>query len=266
MKKALLLPALAAVAAFLIAALPAAAVTHGSLDGNAHPYVGLMVAKDASGTPLWRCSGTLISPTVFVTAGHCTEAPAATAEIWWDSDVQSNAAALGYPFTGESSGVVHQNPLYDGNDFSLWDVGVVTLNAPVTNLGYGQLPAENSLAGLKVNSKTTFTAVGYGLQRAFPDQGHSSVKDEELKIRMVAYPHLISVGWPQAPNSLILSDNAKTGGTCFGDSGGPNFLGDSNVVAGVTSFGKSWVCGGQGGVMRLDLPQMRNWVLSFVGP
>ncbi|HET7571832.1 MAG TPA: trypsin-like serine protease [Gaiellaceae bacterium] len=263
MKKTLLLLA-ALGAALLVFALPAGAITNGTLDGNGHPYVGLMVAKDASGTPLWRCTGTLISPTVFVTAGHCTEAPAATAEIWWDADVQSNAAALGYPFTGESRGTVHQNPLYDGNAFFLWDVGVVTLNAPVTNLGYGQLPAENSLGGLKVNSKTTFTSVGYGLQAAFPDQGHSSVKDSELKIREVAHPHLIQIGGPQQPNSLTLSNNANTGGTCFGDSGGPNFVGDSNVIAGVTSFGKNWTCGGQGGVMRLDLPEMRNWVLSFV--
>ena len=61
---------------------PAAAVTNGQLDGSAHPYVALMLAQDADGTPLWRCTGTLISPTVFLTAGHCTEAPAAHAEIF----------------------------------------------------------------------------------------------------------------------------------------------------------------------------------------
>jgi hypothetical protein len=261
MKKTLLL--LAVLGAALLVALPAGAITNGSLDGNAHPYVGLMVAKDASGTPLWRCTGTLVSPTVFVTAGHCTEAPAATAEIWWDSDVQSNAAALGYPFTGESSGTVHENPSWDPNAFWVWDVGVVTLDAPVTNLGYGALPAANSLSGLKVGSHTTFTTVGYGLQAAFPDQGHSSVKDSALKIRMVAHPQLIQIGNKQQPNSLVLSNNANTGGTCFGDSGGPTFLNGTNVVAAVTSFGKNWTCGGQGGVMRLDVPAMRDWVLSF---
>jgi V8-like Glu-specific endopeptidase len=264
MKKRLLLLA-ALGTALLVGALPAGAITNGDLDGNAHPYVGLMVAKDASGAPLWRCSGTLISPTVFVTAGHCVEAPAATAEIWWDADVQSNQVALGYPTNGESHGTVHENPLWDPNAFWIWDVGVVTLNEPVTNLGYGQLPAANSLDGLKVNSKTTFTSVGYGLQRAFPDQGHSSVKDSAIKVRMVAHPHLIQIGKKQEPNSLVLSNNANTGGTCFGDSGGPNFLGDSNTIAGVTSFGKNPTCGGQGGVMRLDSPEMRNWILTF-GP
>jgi V8-like Glu-specific endopeptidase len=55
----------------------ASAVTDGELDGNRHPYVGLMVAQDAKGNPLWRCSGTLLNSTLFLTAGHCTEAPAA---------------------------------------------------------------------------------------------------------------------------------------------------------------------------------------------
>ena len=61
--------------------IPAAAVTDGELDGEGHPYVGLMVADDANGNPLFRCSGALIAPTVFLTAGHCTAAPAARATI-----------------------------------------------------------------------------------------------------------------------------------------------------------------------------------------
>ena len=71
MKKTLI--ALVAVLAAAVVALPASAITDGSPDGDAHPYVGLMVAQDADGDPLWRCSGTLISPTLFLTAGHCTE-------------------------------------------------------------------------------------------------------------------------------------------------------------------------------------------------
>ncbi len=66
----------------------ASAVTDGELDGERHPYVGLMVAQDEYGNPLWRCSGTLISPTIFLTAGHCTEDPAEHVEIWFDSDVK----------------------------------------------------------------------------------------------------------------------------------------------------------------------------------
>lgn len=91
MKKLTLL--VAALAALLVTVAPAGAVTDGELDGDGHPYVGLMVAQDAEGNPLWRCSGTLISPTLYLTAGHCTEAPAARAEIWFDADVESGADA-----------------------------------------------------------------------------------------------------------------------------------------------------------------------------
>ena len=81
MKRLLIL--LGVVVTVLALAVPVAAITRGGApDDGEHPYVGLMVADDADGNPLWRCSGTLISPTVFVTAGHCTEAPAARATIW----------------------------------------------------------------------------------------------------------------------------------------------------------------------------------------
>jgi secreted trypsin-like serine protease len=59
--------------------------------------------------------------------------------------------------------------------------------------------------------------------------------------------------------SLLLSNNASTGRTCFGDSGGPNFIGDSNVRAGVTSYGLNGNCVGTGGVYRLD----RSWTLEW---
>ena len=64
--------------------------------------------------------------------------------------------------------------------------------------------------------------------------------------------------------SMLLSNNANTGGTCFGDSGGPNFLGDSNVVAGVTSFGVNGNCAGTGGVFRMDRSWSLDWVSSFL--
>ncbi|OLS28611.1 MAG: hypothetical protein HeimC2_05570 [Candidatus Heimdallarchaeota archaeon LC_2] len=62
---------------------PGTAITYGDLDGDDHPYVGLMIA-DVNGNPAWRCSGTLISSTVFLTAGHCTEG-ADGARVWFDS-------------------------------------------------------------------------------------------------------------------------------------------------------------------------------------
>ncbi|MEM5775551.1 MAG: trypsin-like serine protease, partial [Anaerolineaceae bacterium] len=86
------------------------------------------------------------------------------------------------------------------------------------------------------------------------------------KIRMVAYPHLIMINVPGFTGSfsLLLSNNAATGGTCFGDSGGPNFLGDTNIVAAVTSFGINGNCAGTGGVFRMDRAEALNWVSSFL--
>ena len=74
----------------LLSSFPAAAVTNGAPDGGAHPYVGIMVADDGDGNPLWRCSGALLSPTVFLTAGHCTEAPAASVTIWFAEDIETD--------------------------------------------------------------------------------------------------------------------------------------------------------------------------------
>jgi V8-like Glu-specific endopeptidase len=106
----------------------ASAVTDGELDGEGHPYVGLMVAQDEEGNPLWRCSGTLLSPTLFLTAGHCTEAPAAHVEIWFASDVESGIPDNGYPYTGDVGGTPYTYPQYDPNAFYLYDLGVVVLD------------------------------------------------------------------------------------------------------------------------------------------
>jgi V8-like Glu-specific endopeptidase len=246
----------------------AAAITDGELDGNGHPFVGLMVAQTASGQPLWRCSGTLLSPRVFLTAGHCTEAPAAHAEIWFAADVESGIPGNGYPFKGDVGGTTYTHPDYNPAAFFLRDVGVVVLQKPYRVGTYGVLPQLNqldALANQRGQQDVTFTAVGYGLQKSFPDA--ASWQESALRIRMVAHPKLDQINVPGFTGdfSLLLSNNAHSGGTCFGDSGGPNFLGNSNVVAGVTSFGINGNCAGTGGVFRMDRSWSLDWVNSFLG-
>lgn len=244
----------------------AVAITDGEPDGNGHPYVGLMVAQDGDGNPLWRCSGTLISETLFLTAGHCTEAPAAHVEIWFDADVQSGIPGNGYPNSGDVGGTPHTHPQYNPNAFYLYDLGVVVLDEPMVMDRYGALPTLNqldSLAKKRGKQDVTFTAVGYGLQKAFPDA--ASWKTQAQKIRMVAHPTLVQInGGIVGDSSLILSNNTNTGGTCFGDSGGPNFVGTSNVIAGVTSFGLNGTCGGTGGVYRVDRADDLEWIATFL--
>ncbi|MBI5564493.1 MAG: trypsin-like serine protease [Chloroflexi bacterium] len=256
------------VALVLIMVAPAAAVTDGEPDGNGHPYVGLMVAQTAGGAPLWRCSGTLLSPTLFLTAGHCTEAPAAHVEIWFDADVESGIPANGYPNTGDVGGTPYTHPSYDPNAFFRFDLGVVVLDEPVVKASYGALPeldVLDSLARRRGHQDVTFTAVGYGLQESFPDA--AAWKENNVRVRMVAHPHLLQINAPGFTGdfSLLLSNNHATGGTCFGDSGGPNFIGTSNVLAGVTSYGLNGNCAGTGGVYRVDRADDLDWLYSEFG-
>jgi Trypsin len=261
MRRALALLA-AVVASLALLSTPAWAVTDGVPDsGNDYPFVGLMVAQDDEGNPMWRCSGTLISPTLFLTAGHCTYG-ADHVEIWFDWDVESGIPENGYPYEGDVGGTPYTHPEYDPDAFFLHDLGIVVLDEPVYMDEYGELPELNQLDALSPGSHTVFTAVGYGLQKSFPDA--ASWKNQADRVRMISHPHLIQINRGIVGDfSLLLSNNAHTGGTCFGDSGGPNFIGDTNVIAGVTSFGLNSTCGGTGGVYRIDQADDLDWLATF---
>jgi secreted trypsin-like serine protease len=261
----------------LVLALGAAgsisAVTDGELDGDAHPQVVLLL-MEVNGQPAFRCSGTLLSPTVLLTAGHCTDnypgSPYTGMRVFTESDVQAGIGTTNnYPYAGPNAVEAvawYAHPLYETGPFFLHDVGVVILQEPGVVLPadkYGTLPSANQFDAFKTQrglQKVTFTSVGYGLQASFPDA--ASWKDEASRTRYMANPRLIQINTPGFTGdfSLLLSNNHATGGTCFGDSGGPNFLGDTNVVAGVTSFGMNSNCAGTGGVFRMD----RQNVLDFV--
>jgi hypothetical protein len=254
-----------------VIAAPAAAINDGTPDGDGHPYVGLMTAHAADGDYLWRCSGTLITSTVFVTAGHCTYG-ADSAVIYFeagpiipDSDfdlaTRSCDGIEGYPCGGGVTGSVYTHPQYDDAAFFLYDLGVVILDEPMVMDEYGALPELGELDDLRVG--TRFTSVGYGLQKSYPDA--AGWKDVAIRERLVAHPRLLQIDTAFVGDfSILLSNNAKTGGTCFGDSGGPNFLGDSNVIAGVTSYGINPTCAGTGGVYRLDQADDLDWLATFL--
>lgn len=246
----------------LLTTRPAQAVVYGQLDGDRHPYVGLMVALDEDGNPLWRCSGTLVSPTLFVTAGHCTEPPAASVEIWFDADVESGIPENGYPYVGDVSGTPYTHPDYDPDAFYLHDLGVVVLDEPYAVDEYAVLPEEgllDPLATRRGQHDVFFTIVGYGLQDTQPEEVAE-------RVRMFAEVRLIQVGRGIAGRfAMIVSSNANTGGLCFGDSGGPILYEDTNVIVGVSSFVLNDNCAGVGGVYRIDQADDLDWIQGTFG-
>ena len=263
---------LVGVLALLMAlALPAFAITNGGADGDDHPYVGLMVADDADGNPLWRCSGTLISPTLYLTAGHCTEAPAASATIWFAEDVDATpdfGTPAGYPFEGDVDGTTFTHPDYDPAAFFLYDLGVVVLDEPVHMDSYGVLPDLGVLDDIKgKEKKAALTAVGYGLQEINPTRLTAD------RIRLQATLDVLNTqgvfGVPKGTSvavsgSGVGGDSSASGGTCFGDSGGPQFLAGTNVVVAVTSFGLNGNCAGTGGGYRVDAADDLDWLQGFL--
>ena len=271
MRKKMLFAVFSVMVLLAVAVSSAGAVTDGELDGNAHPYVVLLL-MEVNGAPAFRCSGTLLSATVLLTAGHCTNnfpgSPYTGMRVFTESDVQAGIGTTNnYPFAGPNSVEAVSwaaHPLYETAPFFVHDVGVVILEEPGVVLDeYGTLPTVNQFDAFKTKrglQDVSFTSVGYGLQASFPDA--ASWKDQASRTRYVAYPRLIQINVPGFTGdfSMLLSNNANTGGTCFGDSGGPNFLGDSTVVAGITSFGVNGNCAGTGGVFRTD----RQNVLDFI--
>ncbi len=254
-------------------AVPATAVTNGELDGDGHPEVVLLL-MDVGGQPAYRCSGTLLSATVLLTAGHCAGAPDEFSgmRVFTESDVQNGTNT--YPYGGGPNSVEavkwYAHPLYPTASFVMHDVGIVILQAPGVILPhYGTLPSVNQFDAFKTKrgvDKVSFTSVGYGMQQSFPTA--AAWKDQAAKTRYVAYPKLIQINVPgfTGDYSMLLSNNAKTGGTCFGDSGGPNFLGNSTVVAGITSFGINGNCAGTGGVFRTDRQNVLDFINEYLNP
>ena len=264
--KSLIATLAATIALLTVMVMPASAITKGGVVDTAEefPHVGLMVAF-IEGAPAWRCTGTLVSPTLYVTAGHCTSG-ADHVEIWFDYDL-TDAAAHNYPAgPGDASGTPYTHPEYDDNAFFLHDLGVVVLDEPYDTGGvYASLPDEGQLNSLKPGKRSTFTTVGYGLQRSFPpDTPAEAMLTQADRLRMVATPHLLQINNANVGDfALLVSNNSATGGTCFGDSGGPTFIGDTIIA--VTSFGLTYTCAGVGGVYRIDQPDDLDWLYGEFG-
>lgn len=241
---------LLAIVLLLMTVATASAITFGEPDGDGHPYVGILYFEQASG--LWRCTGTLISPTVLLTAGHCTEEFGVPNSNSWVSfepeitfegiDINNDEEFIEYLNTHFLKGTAIPHPQYD--DFSefpnTYDVGVVILDEPVYLDEYGALPELGLLETLTKGQNRKdrqFTAVGYGLQGYVPAFYHSERTRYAGTVSLIEVKSTYNGDGQGAKFSNNPGQGNGTGGTCFGDSGGPLFHGESNVIGAIVSWG-----------------------------
>ena len=256
--------------AVLLAGGVAQAIINGEPDRgpNAHPYVGALVSVPDSGEFKGQripvCSGTLISPRVFLTAGHCTDF--LTKEdlptyVSFDPTYKPGASkvikATPYTHPRFCSAAKEGCPRYDA--------GVVVLKKPVRMATYGALPEAGLVDTLKEGQR--LTAVGYGTagyeigggprpQPVYPeDRNRATVRLLDTKDPAVGEMFVKTTGV-----SLI---KGKGESSCHGDSGGPLFVAGQQTIVAVTSFGIAPLCRGPGYYQRVDLPRVLKWVRSF---
>ncbi|MFL5926057.1 MAG: trypsin-like serine protease, partial [Gaiellaceae bacterium] len=238
----------------------------------------------------FTCSGTLLNSTTVVTAGHCTfgvgrngvsttdggtDTTAAQGgtggnDVWINFDEvpdfsilppsstfgrdenPERYAAWAAALNADSHwhrATAYPHAQYDDNAFFVHDAGVLKLSSPVSMSTYGHVASLRYLDRYQSAPRNVhrFETVGYGLERV---QGKKEFGGDT---RMKSTPKLISLAGQPRNTYMVISNNTATGGTCFGDSGGPTFDNTtSNLVVAVTSWGQSPNCGGKGGVYRLD--------------
>ena len=260
-----------AIALMTLSATPSQAITGNFVPDFDHDYVGLIVFYDAEGEPLHRCSGSLLTDRVVLTAGHCVTADdagtlAASARVYFEQDVD---AVQGYP---DSGGIV-ASTLHDYGFRGLTlpqsrDVGLVILDQPVTTVypsitEYASLAAPGTLDAYGTGLRATIDLSGYGVQNA--NKNHTVAARE----RLTARTFIIASRNPQLAGAynvqLASNPGGGRGGTCFGDSGGPVLLGGTDVVVAVNSFVLNGNCAGQGYGYRTDQQAVLDWILLKAG-
>ena len=265
-------------AVLVLGAVPAGAITGNYSDDTIHPYVGLIAFYDKDDVFTHRCSGSLLTPTVFLTAGHCTDATtgATHARIWFQQDAGvgfdgTNPAPSGYPVSSDVTSSHLYNYGYPFGFPDTHDVGIVILDKPIAvgdegfAGGFASLASVGSLDRLATKrgqQDVTFTASGYGLSLSNP------VKTVSFRKRLMATEQLINLRSHLTDGFNIQTTanpgNGK-GGTCGGDSGGPLLYDSTNTIVAVNSFGLNQWCRGNDFMYRVDQAAVQAWIRATIG-
>ncbi|KAL3780719.1 hypothetical protein ACHAW5_003237 [Stephanodiscus triporus] len=239
-----------------LVATPALAITFGELDGNANPNVGALLVKDPyPDGPLYLiCSGTLISPTVFLTAAHCVSwmpgegIPADQVFVTFDS-VFTNVSKT-------FQGTYHVNPKYRSNIVYKDDVAVVVFNKSIRRITPATLPPAGFLDALNVQGllkDEQFVTVGYGDVLEDKTKGLQTSYFDGVRRNTNGTFSALTDDWLKISINPSLDD----GGTCYGDSGGPHML--NGMVVSITATGDV-PCRATDATFRIDT----DWVLAFL--
>ena len=261
--------------AMLLASGMASAITYGQPDGNRHPYVGTFVFADEQGEGT-GCTGTLIAPNVFLSAAHCTPRVRGFDEQFgWEfrgvtfDDVYDPGTSRVYP------GTPHIHPDWPGTssvsgvgpDFH--DIAVVVLDEEVAGIQPASLPSAGLLDQMAKDGDLKdqrFTVVGYGITELTHEPGSGAPVFGEGGTRMYSVSSFSAL----SPGFLRLSINPSTGdsGACYGDSGGPHFLGagakETKIVASISGLKGDIRCRAMNQTYRLDTPSARAFLGQYV--
>ena len=248
-------------AALAVTATPVLTVTNGQPDGNRHPYVGVAIQFIPSMPGFVTvCSGAALSSTLFLTAAHCFD-PTQPVFVSYKS---GPPFSLANDFT---QGTFHPNPdwcLGCGSGlqgFDTHDAAVITLNAPRNPGAFASLPSVGLVDTLPMN--TPVDLVGYGVQGF--TRGGGKPGQVFLFTRYFA-PSLLKQSNNRSSVEFIkLTANPAQGkgGTCFGDSGGPDILSGTDTILAVNSYVTNTNCAGVTYSNRVDLPDILSFIASF---